>query len=189
MNIVELGIKLDNNIDYYTSILEKNGLRCVFNVNTHDIYYTNKDLGNLTENEMKKACIRLRSCNNEDYKIQNNLIKGIDISTVSKERLKEYENKLLKYGYKKVFATIKEDYHYCKDDMNSRVQLQQIKDIGLVVYYDNNKYYNINLKEQRKKLIDDLNSFGFNIDYDTLDLDKLRTLYYGKEMYSNNQNK
>ena len=41
---------------------------------------------------------------------------------------------------------------------------------------------------QRKKLIDDLNSYGFHFHYDTLGLDKLRTLYYGREMYSKNQN-
>jgi len=42
---------------------------------------------------------------------------------------------------------------------------------------------------QRKKLIDELNSYGFDFDYSILGLDKLRTLYYGKEMYSNNQNR
>ena len=38
-----------------------------------------------------------------------------------------------------------------------------------------------------KMLIDDLNSYGFHIHYDSLGLDKLRTLYYGKEMFSKNQ--
>lgn len=29
---------------------------------------------------------------------------------------------------------------------------------------------------------------GFNFRYDTLGVDKLRTLYYGKTLYSDNQN-
>ena len=96
--------------------------------------------------------------------------------------------------------------------MSSKIQLQQIEDIGLLVYYDNKDYYQFDLetqrirrklicqmtyqtmmilnqrKIQRKRLIDELNLYGFNIDYDVLGLDKLRTLYYGKEMYSKNQN-
>ena len=44
----------------------------ILGVFTHDIYYTKKDLTNLSENEMKNACIILRTCNNEKYKIQNN---------------------------------------------------------------------------------------------------------------------
>ena len=44
------------------------------------------------------------------------------------------------------------------------------------------------LIRQRKKLLDDLNLYGFNIKYDELGLDKLRTLYYKKEMFSKNQN-
>ena len=38
------------------------------------------------------------------------------------------------------------------------------------------------------KLIDELNSYGFHFKYNDLGLDKLRTLYYGKEMFSENQN-
>ena len=72
--------------------------------------------------------------------------------------------------------------------MNHRIQLQEIKDIGLLVYYDNSDYYNLPLDAQRMKLIDELNSYGFELKYDDLGLDKLRTLYYKKEMYSKNQN-
>ena len=61
-------------------------------------------------------------------------------------------------------------------------------DIGLLVYYDNSNYYDLDLDTQRKMLIDDLKFYGFEIDYSTFGLDKLRTLYYGKEMYSENQN-
>ena len=72
--------------------------------------------------------------------------------------------------------------------MKSRVQIQDIKDIGLLVYYDNPKYYKYDENKQRKLLLEELNSYGFNFKENDLGLDKLRTLYYGKEMYSKNQN-
>ena len=72
--------------------------------------------------------------------------------------------------------------------MNSKVQLQEIDNIGLLVYFDNSNYYEYDLEIQREKLIDKLNSYGFNFNHDELGLDKLRTWYYVKEMYSKNQN-
>lgn len=72
--------------------------------------------------------------------------------------------------------------------MVSKIQIQQIENIGLLVYYDNKNYYKYDLEQQRKMLIKELNSYGFNFENDVLGLDKLRTLYYKKEMYSKNQN-
>lgn len=187
--IVEVGIKLSKDLNYYDKILKKNGLNNSFNVETHDIYYTNKKLDNLTENEMKNSCIRLRSCNNKIYKIQNNLLEDLNVDELSADEVNEFENRLSKLGYKKIFDTYKKDHHYSKYGMNSKVQLQEIEEVGLLVYYDNSLYYDMPMKEQRRKLIDELKLFGFDeIDYNTLGLDKLRTLYYKKECYSLNQN-
>ena len=188
MLIVEVGIQLDKDFEYYDNLLKNNGLVNDFKVTTHDIYYTDKNLDGLSENEMKNACIRLRSGNNSNYKIQNNLIDNLDLKEVSSAELDDFENRLDKLGYKKVFDTTKKDFHYYKEGMSSKVQLQQIEDIGLLVYYDNKDYYEFDLETQRKKLINELNSYGFNFNYDILGLDKLRTLYYKKEMYSKNQN-
>ena len=186
--IVEVSFKLDKDYGfyYYDNLLKSKGLNNTFNCVTHDLYYTNKNLDNMSENEMKESCIRLRSCNNKDYEIQNNLVEELDNKKVSKFFLKGFEKKLLKYGYKTIFDTIKSDHHYCRDGMNSKIQLQEIKDIGVVLYYDNSDYYEYDVNTQRKKLIDELNSYGFNFSYDELCFDKLRTLYYGKEMYSKN---
>ena len=104
------------------------------------------------------------------------------------EELNYYEECLNKLGYKKVFDTQKSDYHYRKVGTDLIVQLQEIEKIGLMVYYDNTEYYNLPLKKQRKKLIDELNSFGFDFKDNELGIDKLRTLHYGKEMYCENQN-
>ena len=186
--IVEVGFKLKEDYEYYDNMLKSNGLINDFNTITHDLYYTNKNLNNLSENEMKNACIRLRSCNNGKYKVDNNLLANINISEINQEELNKYEKQLSNYGYKKVFDTIKKDHHYHKEGMNSKIQLQEIDNIGLLVYFDNSNYYGYDLDTQRNKIIDELNSYGFNFNYNELGLDKLRTLYYGKEMYSKNQN-
>ena len=57
MLIVEIGIKLNNDLEYYDKLLKSKGLECVFQTVTHDIYYTNKSLDGMSENEMKNACI------------------------------------------------------------------------------------------------------------------------------------
>lgn len=54
-------------------------------------------------------------------------------------------------------------------------------------YYDNSGYCDLTFKEQRNKLIDGLNSYGFNFNYTDLGLDKHRTSYYQEKKYSQNQ--
>ena len=188
--IVEVAFKLDKGLYYYEDILKNNGLSNVFSVVTHDIYYTKDNLDGMSECQMKNACIRLRSCNNGDYDIQNCNDKSIVSRKVKNNfiSLFIFDKKMQKKGYVKVFDTIKHDYHYYKDGMSSRIQLQDTKDIGLLLYYDNEKYYGIKEDEQRNLLIDELNSYGFSFNYDMLGFDKLRTLYYKEDKYSNNQN-
>lgn len=176
MLVLEVGLKLNNYLIYYHDMLIKNGLSLDFSCITHDIYYTDKNLDGLTENQMKNSCIRLRYCDEINKEI------------IDKTDLDNKEHKLIEKGYKKVFDTIKMDFQYSNKNMKSKIQLQDIKDIGLLVYYDNPNYYKLPLEEQRKKLIDELNSYGFNFKYSDLGIDKLRTLYYKKEMYSENQN-
>ena len=138
---------------------------------------------------MKNKCIRLRNVNYKDgYKVENNLLNTLDVVFVKDDDIHEFERKLKENGYFKVFDTKKKDHHYYKDGMNTKVQLQEIEDVGLLVYLDNSNYYKYSLDEQRNKLIDDLNSYGFSFKYTDLGLDKLRTLYYSKEKYSKNQN-
>ena len=55
MLIVEVGIKLDKDFEYYDNLLKNNGLVNDFKVTTHDIYYTDKNLDGLSENEMKNT--------------------------------------------------------------------------------------------------------------------------------------
>lgn len=202
MIVVEVGFKLNENIKYYEEILSSHNAINRFNCKTHDIYWTNKNLENMTENEMKNSCIRLRitegfggvdfsGVSKISYRFQNvdNFIvnKG-NQKELTLEEVHEYIKKIENNGYVKAFDTSKVDYQYSIGDMKSRIQLQDIENIGLLIYYDNPDYYELPFDAQRNALINELNSYGFDFDYDTLGLDKLRTLYYKKEMYSKNQN-
>lgn len=202
MIVVEIGFKLNKNIKYYEEILSSHNAINRFNCKTHDIYWTNKNLENMTENEMKNSCIRLRitegfggvdfsGVSRISYRFQNadNFIVNKDNQKeLTLEEVNEYIKKIENNGYVKVFDTSKVDYQYSIGDMKSRIQLQDIENVGLLIYYDNPDYYELPLDNQRKTIIDELNSYGFDFDYNTLGLDKLRTLYYKKEMYSKNQN-
>ena len=166
--IVEVGMKLNNRLGFYKKMLKKHGLKEVFKCVTHDIYFTKLDsFDDLTENQIKNSCVRIRNPKISD---------------------KGKIDKLLKNGYYKVFDTIKRDYHFRLDGMKSIVQLQVIKNVGLVVYYDNPDYYKYSLDRQRKLLFEELNSYGFCFKEEDLGIDKLRTLYYKKELFSKNQN-
>ena len=93
MIVVEVGIKLENDLAYYSKVLIDNGLINDFKVKTHDLYYTNKDLNGLSENQMKNACIRLRSCNDGDFDIQNKMDLHMFRSKIKKEKLlKDIDN-------------------------------------------------------------------------------------------------
>ena len=202
MIVVEVGFKLNKKIKYYEEILSSHNAINRFNCKTHDIYWTNKNLVNMTENEMKNSCIRLRitegfggvdfsGVSRISYRFQNadNFIVNKDNrKELTLEEVNEYIKKIENNGYVKVFDTSKVDYQYSIGDMKSRIQLQDIENVGLLIYYDNPDYYELPLDNQRKTIIDELNSYGFDFDYNTLGLDKLRTLYYKKEMYSKNQN-
>lgn len=183
--VVEIGMKLDKNLIYYHEMLLKHGLELDYSCITRDIYYTKNELDGLTENEMKEACVRIRlsnsfnKCNDRFFKRKKNKSQNLELKK---------ETELVKQGYKKVFDTIKFDFQYCHKNMKSKVQLQDIKDVGLLAYYDNPDYYKYPLEVQRKMLIEELNSYGFSFKESDLGVDKLRTLYYGKEMYSKNQN-
>lgn len=166
--IVEVGIKLNKPLKHYHKILKNNGLDLVFKCKTHDIYFTKKNsFDELSENQIKNSCVRIRNPQKSDS-----------------AKIKD----LLKNGYKKVFDTTKKDYNYQNKTMKSRVQLQKIKKIGLVVYYDNPEYYHLPEEEQRISLLKELNSYGFNFSLGCLGIDKLRTLYYKKALFSKNQN-
>lgn len=203
--IVEIGMLLDNEIEYYQKLLEKQGAETVFCVETHDLYYTNNtraELEKMTEKQIKDSCVRLRECwafggsefsgdLEEKYSASNYKLfdeKKKDSFKFKNSELKKYIKTLEDAGWLLFFDTFKRDYQYKLGDMKSRIQLQEIDNIGLVLYYDNPDYYNMPEDVQRKSLIDELNSYGFDFDYAEPGIDKLKTLLKGTPHFSNNQN-
>ena len=179
--VLEVGMPLDKDLIYYHDMLTSHGLVLNFACITHDLYYTKeKNLDGLTENEMKNACIRIR-------KLEGLIGVNKDKSKTDEE-IKAEEKKLLKQGYYKIFDTIKFDFQYKKPDWYNYIQLQDIKDVGLLVYWEHDIFYDLPEDEQHQKLLEELNSYGFSFKSTDLGVDKLRTLYYGKKMYSKNQN-
>ncbi len=177
--VVEVGMLLDKSLIYYHDMLTKNGLTLTFACITHDLYYTKvSNFEGFSEKEIKDSCIRLR-------------LSGGGINTPplgDNAKRREEEQELIKQGYKKVFDTIKIDFQYKKPEWREYIQLQDIKDVGLLVYWANNKFNDLLEEKQRIALLDELNSYGFSFKHSDLGLDKLRTLYYGKNMFSKNQN-
>lgn len=196
MCVVEVGIKLDEPLSHYQEILNRAGAVNTFNCETHDLYWTNRSLGGMSENEIKTACVRYRMCRRIGVKtwdctFQNYQIFNPNLSNefkCNKIQLIEHEKRFEKSGWIKMFDTYKKDYQYAIGNMKSRIQLQDIDGVGLLLYYDNPDYYHMPLMEQRNALIDELNSYGFNLDYRTMGLDKLKTLFTGRECFSLNQN-
>lgn len=206
MLVLEVGILLSENLEYYQKILEKAGAVNEFNCETHDLYWTNKtqvDLEQMTENQIKKSCVRFRMSVGfggekleKKQPVKTGKFDNFKIFDETKEdrfsektrKIKKYNKVFEKNGWKLVFDTIKKDYQYSIGDMKSRIQLQDIKDLGLVLYYDNPDYYHMEEDGQRLMLIRELNSYGFDLDENMLGIDKLKTFVHKKPMFSKNQN-
>ena len=189
---VELGFELDKEIEYYEEMLKEHGCENFWNGEAHDTYYTTMKLDNMSENEMKNACIRLRKYrkykSDEEYNKSFQNLKLLN----KKENTLPYSENILKEindnGYELIFDTKKTDIHYKIPNCNGDIQLQDVEGIGLLLYYYNEDYKDLSLQEQRKLLIDELNSVGFSFDYNKVGLDNLRTLFYKEKKYSLNQN-
>ncbi len=177
--IVEVGFPLKKQLIFYHDMLQKHGLRLVFACITHDVYYAkNTNFDGLTEKQIKDKCTRLRMSGG-----------GINTKPLGdNKKMLRQEKQLVSQGYTKVFDTIKFDFHYHKDGMKTYIQLQDILDLGLLVYYNNTDYDNFAPDKQRELLIDELNTYGFKFKQTDLCLDKLRSFYYGKKMFSKNVN-
>ena len=203
--IVELGLLLDKDIEYYDKIMQKAGGENVFNCETHDLYWTNKkhsELEKMTENQIKKSCVRFRmvskfggTCFDGDFNMSFsfdnfNIYDSLadDRFSCDMDEFKKIQEEMEANGWYLIFDTFKVDYQYKIGDMQSRLQFQEIDRIGMVLYYDNPEYYDFTPERQKDALLDELNSYGFNFDKDVQGIDKLRTLLTGQNCFSDNQN-
>ena len=204
--IVEVGLLLEEEPNVYEKILEDVGAVNVYNCETHDLYWTNKkyaELEKMTENQIKNACVRFRIVNgvggtkwDGDYSVSMRFenfnvydAAGDDRFDCDMDEFKQIQAELEGAGWYLIFDTFKRDYQYKIDDMKSMIQIQDIDNVGLVLYYDNPDYYRVeDVDTQRAMLIDELNGYGFAFKKEDLGIDKLRTLLTGKSCFSNNQN-
>ncbi len=206
MLVLEVGLTLDKPIEFYQEILKNAGAVNEFNCETHDLYWTNKtqeEFERMTENQIKKSCVRFRMCVGfggeklekrqptktgkfDNYQIFDSKKEDRFVEKTSK--IKKYNKNFEKSGWKLVFDTKKKDYQYSIGDMKSRIQLQEIENLGLLLYYDNPDYYHLEEDAQKFALICELNSYGFNFDENVLGVDKLKTFVHKKLMFSKNQN-
>jgi hypothetical protein len=194
--IVEVGLKLNQPLSFYQEILKAAGAVNTFNCETRDLYWSKTSFDGMTENEIKRSCVRYRMCKKQDAKHWDCVFQNYNIFDsncndqfyCAVNELKRHEDLFQKKGFVKVFDTRKFDYQYSIGEMKSRIQLQDIDDIGLVLYYDNPDYYSLPMEDQRLAIINELNSYGFNFDCNMMGLDKLRTLFTGKDCFSWNQN-
>ena len=159
---IELPIK-GNKVDIDKKLLA-NGFQVFYKVFTITNYYLpiNESLEN--HSTLKERCKRIRytepmtKFKNEwqDYK---QWIKEYNI-----QECKKKEDEILKQGYKKIYTDEKTDWVYKKfDEEKMYFQIQDIKDDCLMIAYDNENYYDLDRKEQRKKLIEDVEKYGIEI--------------------------
>ena len=182
---IEVGFKIKQNQIEGEQILLNQGFEVKFKTKTKDMYLgTNVNFEGKDEETVKQSLIRFRNFD----KIEN--LKVLDESlpdriSVDKRTRKSYLKKLKNAGFKVIFKTRKEDWVYVKDGVWH--QLQNIKDIGLLDYvYMNNLSDNLSEQELFEIAKQHILNLGFELEFE-LGVDKLRSLYYKKYMFSTNQ--
>lgn len=183
MQEVEVGFKIKQTQQQSEELLKKSGYEFMFNTQTHDLYFTNKELTeNMTEQELKFSCVRFRHTKGSSRFDNFNLF---DTSKPNKFRCEldeaaEIIVKLKQNGFKKVFDTFKTDYIYKKE-------LQNIDTIGLLDYFYNEDIFEHKPEIQFATLCNEMKNLGFELEYEE-GIDKLRTLLCKKFCFSKNQN-
>lgn len=183
---VEAGFKIIESKEEGEQILLKNGFVNTYKTHTRDIYFgKDVDLSSKSEEEIKNSLIRLR--NFERFENMKLFDKNLpDILNVDFKTMLDYVNELLAKGYNVIFDTKKSDWIYKRGECYH--QLQEIEEIGLLDYVYNREIFGkgLNADEQFQELTRQMKILGFHLEYDQ-GVDKLRSLYNKKLMFSNNQ--
>lgn len=172
----EIEFFVEKSLEENIKILKRNGFNEMFHVRTIANYYlpSNVELNDIRD--VKDKCIRIRKSVRNDYsegfKLGNSGILDkdkysdyysdevceIEIKT-DKEAL-DLENRLLSDGYKLIYTDDKDDNVYEINNREIVFQLQDLKDIGLIIAYDNSKYYGLDKYKQTLELIKDVEKYG-----------------------------
>ncbi len=175
MIIEEIELPIKGNKEEIEEILLANSFQIFYKVLTITSYYLPINESMENHRTLKERCKRLRYVEpmtkfKNEWQDYEQWIKKYSIQECKKE-----ENEILKQGYKKIYTDEKTDWVYKKtDEEKMYFQIQDIKDDCLMIAYDNENYYDLDRKEQRKKLIKDVEKYGIEIiDIDNIDRFKL----------------
>ena len=175
MIIEEIELPINGKKEEIEEILLANSFQIFYKVLTITSYYLPINESMENHRTLKERCKRLRYVEpmtkfKNEWQDYEQWIKKYSIQECKKE-----ENEILKQGYKKIYTDEKNDWVYKKtDEEKMYFQIQDIKDDCLMIAYDNENYYDLDRKEQRKKLIEDVEKYGIEIiDIDNIDRFKL----------------
>lgn len=213
MNITEVNFKLDDNIEKYCQLLSYHNIPNTLIIGKHDIYWTKSDLGDKTESEMESLCTILRrhkiigGTNHKEKRlfglINNNeknkmWYENLDTFGFNKQDSKLFNgiftndstmNKTIDLinsrGYRKVFDLNYIEYQFTVPSSNAIIKLKKINNLGLICSFSNSNLSTLPQDMQKSRLIEDLNSYGFDITYNNKQIEVLKSLYFNREMYKN----
>lgn len=184
MAVLEVGFKIKEDKREAEKLLLEKGFQELFKTTTRDIYFgKNVNFEGKDETQIKTSLIRCRNFEKlENLKLFDENLP--DIIDVDFKTLLDYFDKFFKAGFDVVFDTQKTDWVYCKGKCWH--QLQDIKDIGLLDYVLDKDIFEKSEDEQFDILKKQMQEFGMHLEYE-LGVDKLRSLYNKKLMFSKNQ--
>lgn len=213
MNTMEVNFKLDGNYEKYYQLLTSHKIPNTLTIEKHDIYWTKSDLGDKTEEQIEPLCTILRchkivgGTQHKDKKffglINNNekckmWYENLDTSGFNKQDSKLFsgtftsESTMTKTidlinsrGFKKVFDLNYTEYQFTVPTSSAVIKLRRIGNLGLICTFSNKNLSTLPLDMQRNRLIEDLSNYGFDVTYNSKQIDILRSLYFNREMYKN----
>ncbi len=184
MTVLEVGFKIKEDKKEAEKLLLAQGFQELFKTTTRDIYF-GKDVNfeGKDETQIKTSLIRCRNFEKfENLKIfDKDLPDKLDVDF---KTMHAYFDKFFENGYEVIFDTQKTDWVYYKGKCWH--QLQDIKDIGLLDYVLDKDIFDKSEDEQFEILMKQVKDFGLHLEYE-LGVDKLRSLYNKKLMFSKNQ--
>lgn len=176
MIVEEIELPIKGKKEDIEKILLSNGFEIFYKVLTITSYYLPIDKSSEKHNILKERCKRIRYAEpmtkfKNEWQNYEHWIKNYDIEECRKE---EYE--IFKQGFKKIYTDEKTDWVYKKiDEEKMYFQIQDIRDDCLIIAYDNEKYYELDSIEQRKRLINDVEKYGIEL-LDKLNIDRFKLI-------------
>lgn len=175
MIIEEIELPIKGKKEDIEKILLENNFENFYKVLTISSYYAPINASLENHKTLKERCKRLRYVEptikfKNKWQNYERWIKKYNIEECKREELG-----ILNQGFKKIYTDEKTDWVYKKKDKEKMYfQIQDIKDDCLIIAYDNEEYYNLERKEQRNNLINDVKMFGIEIlDNENIDRFKL----------------